>query len=275
MAGEPESGQPEVIGLVPMAGRATRLAPLPFSKELYPIGYEAAGADREPRPKAVCRYVLAQMRMAGVRKAFLVLRSGKWDIPAYLGDGASLGLDLAYLLMRLPYGVPYTIDQAFAFVRHARIAFGFADIVYQPDDLYVRLLARQAKHKADVVLAIFPAVDPSKVSVVELDQRQRVVRIVEKPRRTDLRQIWAAAVWGPRFTSFLHDHLGMMDPDRMIEDASKGSTLRNDVPLSIVLQAAIGQGLLVEGEIIPDGRYFDIGTPMDLIHAARLFSQQP
>ncbi len=274
MSGEPSAGQPEVIGLVPMAGRATRLAPLPFSKELYPIGYEAAVADGEPRPKAVCQYVLAQMRMAGVQKAFLVLRSGKWDIPAYLGNGAALGLDLAYLLMRLPHGVPYTIDEAFAFVQHARIAFGFADIVYQPDDLFVRLLARQAERKADVVLAIFPAVDPSKVSVVELDARQRVVRIIEKPRRTDLRQIWAGAVWGPRFTRFLHDHLAAVEADKLIEAASKGSTLRGDVPLSIVLQAAIDQGLLVEGEIIPNGRYFDIGTPIDLIQTARLLSQQ-
>ncbi len=54
MAMAPKTTQREIIGLIPAAGQATRLAPLPCSKELYPIGLERGGA----RPKVVCEYLL-------------------------------------------------------------------------------------------------------------------------------------------------------------------------------------------------------------------------
>jgi glucose-1-phosphate thymidylyltransferase len=84
------------------------------------------------------------MRLAGVTRAYIVLREGKWDIPAYLGDGTMLNMHLAYLMMRLPFGAPYTLDQAYPFVQDALVAFGFPDIIFQPDDAFVQLLARQA-----------------------------------------------------------------------------------------------------------------------------------
>ena len=42
-----------LVGLIPAAGKGTRLHPLPFSKELYPIGYLEVIVDGEKklRPK--------------------------------------------------------------------------------------------------------------------------------------------------------------------------------------------------------------------------------
>ena len=253
----------EVVGLIPMAGMASRLAPLPFSKELYPIGFDESG-----RPKAVCRYVLGQMRFAGVRQAFVILRAGKWDIPAYLQDGAIVGMHLAYLIVGPTHGTPYSLDQAFHFLGRRRVVVGWADMIYEPDDLFRRLLDKQEATGADVALAVFPAVDPTKVSVVELDD-ERVVRVIEKPQRTHLRQAYVAASWSPRFTRFLHDYLAEKQPEELLARAAEGSRLRNDVPLSLVLQAAIDEGLRVVAATFPGGRYQDIGTPDDLAAAAR------
>ena len=99
--------QPKVLGLIPAAGKAARLSPLPFSKELYPIGFGPVGQGHSLRPKVVCHYLLEKMQFAGITKAYIILRNGKWDIPAYLGDGKMLDMNLAYLIMRLPFGVPY------------------------------------------------------------------------------------------------------------------------------------------------------------------------
>ena len=107
----------EIVGLIPAAGRATRIAPLPCSKEIYPVGFKTDGAGNITVPKAVFHYLLDKMRLAGVTKTFIVLREGKWDIPAYLGDGTSFNMNLAYLMLGLPYGVPYTIDQAYPFIK--------------------------------------------------------------------------------------------------------------------------------------------------------------
>ena len=86
-----------------------------------------------------------------------MLRKGKWDIPQYLGDGDFCGLNIAYLIQGLPYVEPYTIDQAYPFVNDAVIAFGYPDVLFEPDDAFVRLLSQLAVSDSDIVLGVFPA----------------------------------------------------------------------------------------------------------------------
>ena len=197
----------EVIGLIPAAGQAKRISPLPCSKELYPVGFWRSPDEKEGRPKVVCHYLLEKMRAAGITKAYIVLRQGKWDIPAYLQDGAIAGMHLAYLMLGLPYGVPYTLDQAYPFVRDAIIAFGFPDILFRPDDAFSRLLSHQESSQADITLGLFPAEHPYKVDMVDLNQEGRVQRIIIQPSHSSLRYTWGIAVWTPVFTQFLHDYV--------------------------------------------------------------------
>ena len=68
-----------------------------------------------------------------------------------------LDMHLSYLLMELPFGVPFTLDEAHHFVKNMIVVFGFPDIIFQPDNAFIQLLARQAATNADIVLGIFPA----------------------------------------------------------------------------------------------------------------------
>src|SRR5262245_39032953 len=126
----------QVVGLIPAAGRATRLAPLPFSKELYPIGFQFEG-QHGSRPKVVAHYLLEKLQAAGIRKVFVVLRDGKWDIPAYFSGGTIEDIDLAYVMAKLPYGAPYTLDSGYAFVQDSVVAFGFPDILFEGESAFV------------------------------------------------------------------------------------------------------------------------------------------
>ena len=171
----------EVIGLIPAGGVVKRLAPLPCSKEIYPVGFTESDNKRERRPKAVCQYLLEKMRFAGIRKAFVVLRSGKWDIPSYLGDGKMLDMQLAYLMMDLPYGPPYTLNQASPFVKDALVAFGFPDILFHGNDGFEKLLAHQKKTSADIVLGLFPADQPAQMDMIDIEENCRVREIVIQP----------------------------------------------------------------------------------------------
>ena len=101
----------EVIGLIPCAGHATRITPLPCSKEVLPVGLGRT-SEGFLRPKVVSHYLLEKMRRGGVSKAFFILRKGKWDIPQYYGNGAAVGMDLGYLVTDRTYGPPYTLDEA-------------------------------------------------------------------------------------------------------------------------------------------------------------------
>ncbi len=265
----------EVIGLLPAAGQGTRISPLPVSKELYPIGFRLVEPDRSLRTKVVGHYLLEKMRLAGISKAYLVLRSGKWDIPNYFQDGAMLNMDLGYLIMRLPFGVPYTLDQAYPFVKGALIAVGFPDIICQPDDIFVKLLARLRASNSEVVLGLFPTDNPQKVGVVDLDADGRVYQIIEKPSQTDLRYMWGVAVWTPVFTDFMHEYLAKRESQKLQSDSKNNPKLQQELPLGDVVQAAIEAGLPVEAEVFADGEYLDIGTPEDLVRAVRKFANHP
>ncbi len=255
---------PDTIGLIPAAGQALRLGPLPCSKELYPIGFQR---ETPSAPKVACQYLLERMRAAGITRAYIVLRAGKWDIPAYFGDGARLDMHLAYLLMGLPFGAPYTLDQAWPFVQQVRIALGFPDVLFEPADGFARLLVRQDRTGADVVLGLFPAHRPHKCDMVEIGAEHRVVRIVIKPQATELRYTWLIAVWKPTFTRFMHDYLAAA--------SSKQPTAPRELFVGDVVQAAIDAGLRVEAERFEEGSAIDVGTPEDLRHAVRRYAGSP
>jgi glucose-1-phosphate thymidylyltransferase len=252
--------QGDIIGLIPAGGQATRIAPLPCSKEVYPIGFRPADDGRGVRPKVVCHYLLEKMRVAGITKAYVILRGGKWDIPAYLRDGALVDMHLAYLMLGVPFGVPYTLDQAYPFVQDALVALGFPDVLFQPDDAFVQLLARQAAGGADVVLGLFPADRPEKVDMVNLDDAGRVRQIVIKPRQTRLCYSWTIAVWTPAFTRFMHEYLAV---------AQGSAAGRPELFVGDVVQAAIHDGLRVEAVQVSGEPFVDIGTPEDLVRAVR------
>ncbi|NMG19723.1 sugar phosphate nucleotidyltransferase [Brasilonema bromeliae] len=255
----------QIIGLLPAGGQATRISPLPLSKELYPIGFQDFGVKSNWRPKVVSQYLLEKMQLAGIDKAYFILRSGKWDIPAYFGDGTMLSMSLGYLIMGLSYGVPFTLDQAYPFVQDAIVALGFPDILFQPEDAYVRILTRLEVSHADVVLGLFPTDKPQKAGMVDFDDEGRVRLIIEKPRQSDLRYMWSIAVWTPAFTQFLHEYLTTLKVNSNLSQLP-------EIPIGDVIQAAINKGFHVEAEVFADGTYLDIGTPDDLVSAVRQFA---
>jgi glucose-1-phosphate thymidylyltransferase len=260
----------EVIGLVPAGGQATRLGPLPCSKEILPIGSLSGGADQR-RLKVACQYLLESMRAGGINKAHLILRAGKWDIPAYLGDGSITGISLSYLLMRLPYGVPYTLDQAYPFVENSIVALGFPDIIFEPMDAFARLLDRLSATKADVVLGLFPTDQPEKADMVEFQESGEIQSITIKQRRTGLRYAWILAVWTPVFTRYLHEFVSA-DLERAEQNrVAKGGSAARELFISDVVQGAIKSGLRVQSEVIPEGAFLDIGTPDGLVKARQRY----
>lgn len=251
----------KVIGLIPAAGYATRLGPLPCSKEILPVG--TRDTPQGPQPKAVSHYLLEKMRRAGITEAILVLREGKWDIPAYYKDGAIVDMRLAYLAVPPTAGPPYTLDYAYPFVHDAIVALGFPDILFEPQDAFVRLLEHQARTHAEVVLGLFPADRPATMDVVAVDADGGVRQIVVKPAHTTLTKTWGLAVWTPAFTEFLHHHLA--------QTPAEGTELH----VGNLIQAALAAGMRVEGITVCEQPFLDIGVPEQLARARLRASARP
>lgn len=263
------SSSPRIVGLLPAAGQGSRISPLPMSKELFPIGFQTL-AGKGLRPKVACQYLLEAMGKAGVKETFMVLRPGKWDIPNYLGDGSQLGMRLAYLTVHVPFGVPFSLNQAYPFVQDAIITMGFPDILFSPTDAYARLIERLQHSQADVVLGLFPTDQPEKVGVVDFDDHGVVSGIYEKSNLNHLKYMWAIAVWRPSFTEFLHQFveakcralIGEQSPVLM-----KQMPNYTETPIGDVIVGAISNNLRVEAIPFETGQYLDIGTPENLVNA--------
>lgn len=240
-----------LIGLVPAAGRALRISPLPCSKELIPVNVQ------DGRPKVVSHYLLEKMRAAGISNVCIVLLQGKWDIPAYFKDGALLGMEVMYRVVADSPSVPHTLDRAYPFTRNAIVAFGFPDILFRTHDAFTLLLERQRETNADVVLGVFPIADPGKWDMVELDESGRVTNIELKPAQTTLSYGWSIAVWTPGFSDFLHQFVaGPADGTR-------------EWIVGDVIMAAVRSKLNVQAIKFPGDSCLDIGTPENLARAVR------
>jgi len=260
----------DLVGVVPAAGTASRLGPLPCSKELLPVGFHKTRKGQQLRPKAVGYYLLERMHTAKISRVYIILRKGKWDVPSYFGDGKILDLHIAYLIMDLPFGVPFTIDQAYPFIKDATVVFGFPDILFEPKDAFMQLLNKRRDSNADLVLGLFPAEHSGKADMVDLDNKGFVRGIYIKPSKTRLKYTWIIAVWTSVFTHFMHEFV--------INHLKRGDFVRDmvnrigrqEIFLGDVIQAAIDNKLNLNSLIFTEGRFIDIGTPDDLARAVRL-----
>lgn len=266
--------EPSLVAVIPAAGRATRLGELPCSKELLPVGFMPG--ERGARPRPVSHYLLEQFRRAGCRRLFFVLREGKWDIARYYGSGESLDMDIGYLLMREPYGPPFTVAQALPFVGSATVLLGFPDILLDPPDAFAQAVAALRTSHADVMLGSFPLEPGVACDVVEgpLDAERQwgpVQRLEPKESGTSWQSGghgWLFAVWGERFSRYLASALEVLRA-RAAEQLRHAPGVLPEWPVGSVLAMALADGLRIERVHFPQGRFLDVGEPARLARAHR------
>lgn len=249
-----------IVGIIPAAGLGSRLGQMPFSKELYPIGFKSDGTAR-----VVSEYLLEMLHEAGAEQVYFILRDGKWDIPGYFGDGSNYNMDFAYLLMNRPYGTPFSVDQSYSFVKDNTIAFGFPDIIVEPKNVFVELLEKQQETGATIVLGLFKVEHPHKWDMVETDEGGNVKAILPKPEKSELTKAWCISVWSPVFTEFMHQYLQEIEQKFILGELK-------EIPMGAVIQAAIVAGLQVQSVYFPEGSCLDMGTPEDLKSAIAKYS---
>lgn len=254
----------ELVGLLPAAGRGTRLGPIPCSKEIMPLGFEAVGGDGKApwRPVTAIESHLRALRSAGASRAVVVIGETKADVVRYVGDGEPYGLPVAYVYQRQLRGMPFALDLARPWLTGATVLFAMPDTLVHPGGTMALLAARHLANGADVTLGLFHTTTPHKFGMVDLDERGRARGFVDKPARTHLELMWGLAAWSPRFTDFLHGHLTGL---------SEGGP---ECVLSDVFAAGLVERLRIEGTILAGSAYHDIGTPEDFQAVVRALALQ-
>jgi dTDP-glucose pyrophosphorylase len=191
-------------GIIPAAGRGSRIQPLAFSKELLPVG--SRHEDGRERPCAVSEYLLERMVTAGVDKVCFVISPGKSDIMEYFG--ASYGpAAIAYVVQPEPLGLCDSIFRAAPLIgRQDSVVVGLPDTIWFPADALTTL------PDDGFAFLLFPVNQPQFFDAVVVDATGRVTAIEVKQAATRSNWIWGAFRM-PGAT--LHDlHRLWRQPDR-------------------------------------------------------------
>jgi glucose-1-phosphate thymidylyltransferase len=239
--------RPPVIGIVPAAGRATRLPDRTCSKELIAVGERAIG-----------EYLIDAMIAARADRICIVIAPDKRDIVEHFGSRVR-GVPISYVEQRQPTGMSDAIDLAYAELRDATVLMGMPDTIVDPPDSLARLHESFARSGADIALALAPTDEPERLGPVNADRQGRVSRVFDKPDLAPHDMVWTVACWNARFTDYLHAHL------------AAGPRLQPEAPLGLIFQAAIEDGFFAHALAFPDGRYIDAGTTAGL-EKARQFA---
>ena len=164
----------QIVGVVPAAGRATRLQPIPGSKELLPV----AG-----RP--VIEHVLDRLERGGASEIRIVTRPEKSDVVEY-AKRRGLACVLA---------TPPTVAASLAlgleeFDAADIVLLGFPDTLWEPRDGFARL-RETVEAGAEVALGIFSSEEPERSDVVvSASTGSRVESIHVKDPDPPGRRIW-------------------------------------------------------------------------------------
>ncbi|MCL4458353.1 MAG: sugar phosphate nucleotidyltransferase [Chloroflexi bacterium] len=250
-----------VVGLIPAAGQGTRLAPFPWYKELFPIGYQdmLVNGCMQRRPKVVGQYLIDNMIRAGVRKIFFILGEGKHDIMRYYGNGQRFGIDIAYLFQEQLTGLPAALDLARNWLTDETVIFGMPDTIIQPANAFIQLLDAHEHGTAAVTLGVFKTNTPAKFGMVEIAPDGMAVGFVDKPAHTSLKYMWGVGCWSRAFTELMGAFL--------TENPYQGK----EIILSDVFQRVVESGLRIQTVRFDEGIYIDVGTPEGLNQAIEEF----
>jgi dTDP-glucose pyrophosphorylase len=224
-------------GIVPAAGRGSRIQPLAFSKELLPVG--ARLRDGAERPCAVSEYLVERMLRGGATRICFVISPGKSDIVEYYGAGYGT-VPIVYVVQPQASGLCDAIFRALPLVAPDEpVIVGLPDTVWFPEDA-LKVLPDDA-----LSFLLFPVDHPERFDAVVLDGDDRVREIQVKRADATSNWIWGAFKMPGRVLGELH--------------ALWQARLCADEYIGTLVNAHLGEGRDVIG--VRAGRsYVDVGT---------------
>lgn len=171
-------------GIVPAAGKGSRIQPLAFSKELLPVCGRRDGEIQ--RPRAVSDFLMERLVAGGASKICMVISSGKSDILEYYG-GSIYSATLCYTVQEQPLGLCDAIFRALPVIDTSEpVLIGLPDTIWFPPD------ALRALPDDRFTLLLFPVEQPQVFDAVDTRDDGSVIEIQVKSPSPRTHWIWGA-----------------------------------------------------------------------------------
>jgi len=235
-------GDVRIKGLVLSGGKGTRLRPLTHTaaKQLVPVGN---------RP--ILFHVLDNLKNAAVKDVGIVISPDTGNaIREAVGDGRAWGMNLEFIMQSEPLGLAHAVKVARYFL--GRDSF----VMYLGDNLIgsgIREhLERFVSSGADASILLKDVDNPSSFGIAEVDEDQRVIRLVEKPKNP---KSSLALVGIYFFTQQIHEAITTIVP-----------SWRGELEITDAIQALLDAGGKVLSDVV-QAWWLDTGKKDDLLSA--------
>ena len=235
-------------GLILSGGKGTRLYPLTFTraKQLIPVAN-----------KPVLFRVIEAIRDANITDIGIVVGDTADEIKTAVGRGGRWGVQISYIRQDQPLGLAHAVKVSQDFLGDDRFVMFLGDNVIQGGiSGLIEQFADSDWHSQIVLTRVS---HPEQYGVAELDERGRIVQLVEKPKEpiSDL-----ALVGIYMFDSHIHQAVDNITP-----------SWRGELEITDAIQWLVENDYRVY-PYIHRGWWIDTGRPGDLLDANGLVLEE-
>ena len=235
-------------GLILSGGKGTRLYPLTFTsaKQLIPVAN-----------KPVLFRVIEAIRDAGITDIGIVVGDTAEEIKRAVGRGGQWDVNIAYIHQEDPLGLAHAVKISQEFLGDDRFVMFLGDNVIEGG--ISPLIAQFASSKFNSQIVLTRVDQPEQYGVAELDEKGRIVNLVEKPKvpPSDLALVGI----------YMFDH-NIFEAVHAIQPSWRG-----ELEITDAIQWLVDHGY----EVFPyvhHGWWIDTGRPGDMLEANSLVLEE-
>ena len=162
-------------GIILAGGSGTRMSPITkaVNKQLLPL-YD----------KPLFFYPLSVLMLAKIRDILIIVNKGQVDqFKKVLPDGNNLGIKIQYKEQESPKGLPDAFLVGKKFINNKSVALILGDNFFFGQSL-TKKLTNCTKLKTGAKVFLHPVKKPSLYGVATINKSNKVIKIVEKPKKT-------------------------------------------------------------------------------------------
>ena len=165
-------------GIVLAGGYGTRMSPLTkaVNKQLLPI-YD----------KPLIYYPLSILMLAKIKDILIIVNKSQLEqFKKILPEGKNLGIKISYAEQKYPKGLPEAFIIGKKFIGSNNVALILGDNFFYGQKFNQEIKRMTTKLRSGAKIFIHPVSDPSHYGVVKINQKNKILKIIEKPKNTYL-----------------------------------------------------------------------------------------